>query len=116
MTKAIYMGAHVGTMAGEALVISFAGEPHRATCRGVPRTTSNAALAAAAGRPFHCHWSSITSATTTTSCSSKRAEPAQADEDIDTGDLVDVPPEAIVSPIDRLTQAFPGSEIIEERT
>ena len=45
----------------------------------------------------------------------KRAEPAQADEDIDTGDLVDVPPEAIISPIDRLTQAFPGSEIIEER-
>ena len=32
------------------------------------------------------------------------------------GDLTDVPPDAIVSPIDRLTQAFPGSEIIEERT
>ncbi|HZY09094.1 MAG TPA: hypothetical protein VFE69_15155, partial [Ilumatobacteraceae bacterium] len=46
----------------------------------------------------------------------KRAEPVQADEDIDTGDLVDVPPDAIVSPIDRLTQAFPGSEIIDERS
>ncbi len=46
----------------------------------------------------------------------KRAEPVQADEDIDTDDLVDVPPDAIVSPIDRLTQAFPGSEIIDERT
>ena len=46
----------------------------------------------------------------------KRPEQAQADEDIDTGDLTDVPPDAIVSPIDRLTQAFPGSEIIEERT
>jgi DNA polymerase-3 subunit gamma/tau len=40
----------------------------------------------------------------------------QADEDIDTGDLVDVPSDAIVSPIDRLTQAFPGSEIIDERS
>ncbi|MEO7371421.1 MAG: DNA polymerase III subunit gamma/tau, partial [Ilumatobacteraceae bacterium] len=29
MTKAIYMGAHIGSMAGPALVISFAGEPHR---------------------------------------------------------------------------------------
>ena len=46
----------------------------------------------------------------------KRAEPMPADEDVDTGDLVDVPPDAVVSPIDRLTQAFPGSEIIEERT
>jgi DNA polymerase-3 subunit gamma/tau len=41
---------------------------------------------------------------------------APADEDVDTADLVDVPPDAVVSPIDRLTQAFPGSEIIEEHT
>ena len=29
-------------------------------------------------------------------------------------ELVDVPAEAVVSPIDRLTQAFPGSQLVDE--
>jgi DNA polymerase-3 subunit gamma/tau len=116
MTKAIYMGAHVGAMSGEALVISFGGEPHRLRAEEYRREVEMA-LAAAAGRAIAlslvvdhatAHDDNVVQL--------KRAEPAQADEDIDTGDLVDVPPDAIVSPIDRLTQAFPGSEIIEERT
>ena len=116
MTKAIYMGAHVGTMSGDALVISFAGEPHRVRAEEYRREVEKA-LAAAAGRAIplslvvdqrRTHDDNVVQL--------KRAEPAQADEDIDTGDLVDAPPDAIVSPIDRLTQAFPGSEIIEERT
>jgi DNA polymerase-3 subunit gamma/tau len=41
--------------------------------------------------------------------------PAEADDDIDLNDLVDAPPESVVSPIDRLAQAFPGSEMIDER-
>ena len=41
--------------------------------------------------------------------------PAPAEEEsIDLDDLVDAPPEAIVSPIDRLHQAFPGSQLVEE--
>jgi DNA polymerase-3 subunit gamma/tau len=116
MAKAIYMGAHVGTMSGGALVISFAGEPHRVRAEEYRRDVEKA-LAAAAGRVValslvvdqgESHDDNVVQL--------KRAEPVQADEDIDTGDLVDVPPDAIVSPIDRLTQAFPGSEIIEERT
>ena len=116
MAKAIYMGAHVGTMSGGALVISFAGEPHRVRAEEYRRDVEKA-LAAAAGRTVAL---SLVVDQGTASDDNvvqlKRAEPAQADEDIDTGDLVDVPPDAIVSPIDRLTQAFPGSEIIEERT
>jgi DNA polymerase-3 subunit gamma/tau len=115
MTKAIFMGAQVGTMAGEALVIRFAGEPHRVRAEEYRREVEKA-LAAAAGRVI------VLSLVVDSGPSHddnvvhlKRVEPAQADEDIDTGDLVDVPPDAIVSPIDRLTQAFPGSEIIEER-
>jgi DNA polymerase III subunit gamma/tau len=116
MTKAIFMGAHVGGMSGDALVISFAGEPHRLRAEEYRREVEKA-LAAAAGRAIAlslvvdhatAHDDNVVQL--------KRAEPAQADEDIDTGDLVDAPPDAIVSPIDRLTQAFPGSEIIEERT
>ncbi|MCX6519675.1 MAG: DNA polymerase III subunit gamma/tau [Actinobacteria bacterium] len=41
--------------------------------------------------------------------------PPPADEDIDLNDLVDAPPDSVVSPIDRLAQAFPGSELMDER-
>jgi DNA polymerase III subunit gamma/tau len=115
MTKAIYMGAHVGKMSDGALVISFAGEPHRARAEEY-RLEVERALAAAAGRAIPLSLVVDHSTNDDNVVQLKRAEPAQADEDIDTGDLVDVPPDAIISPIDRLTQAFPGSEIIDERT
>jgi DNA polymerase-3 subunit gamma/tau len=114
MTKAIFMGAHVGEMSGEALVIGFAGEPHRARAEEY-RGEVEKALAAAAGRPILLSLVVDHASHDDNVVQLKRAEPVQADEDVDTGDLVDVPPEAIISPIDRLTQAFPGSEIIEER-
>src|SRR3954469_18853109 len=119
MAKAIYMGARVGTMSGGSLVIAFAGEPHRVRAEEY-RQEVERALASAAGRPVSL--SLVVDHATNTETHDdnvvqlKRAEPLQADEDIDTGDLVDVPPDAIVSPIDRLTQAFPGSEIIDERS
>ena len=36
------------------------------------------------------------------------------DDDVDLDDLVDAPPETVKTPIDRLAEAFPGSELIEE--
>jgi DNA polymerase-3 subunit gamma/tau len=36
------------------------------------------------------------------------------DDDVDLDDLVDAPPESVKSPIDRLAEAFPGSELIDE--
>ena len=36
------------------------------------------------------------------------------DDDVDLDELVDAPPESVKSPIDRLAEAFPGSELIEE--
>jgi len=41
-------------------------------------------------------------------------QPPPPDEEVDLDDLVDAPPEAVVSPIDRLTQAFPGSKLVDE--
>jgi DNA polymerase-3 subunit gamma/tau len=38
-----------------------------------------------------------------------------ADEDVDITDLVDVPPDSVLSPVDRLLQAFPGSTEMDER-
>jgi len=42
------------------------------------------------------------------------APPPPADEDVDLDDLVDAPPESVVSPLDRLAQAFPGSQLVDE--
>ena len=36
------------------------------------------------------------------------------DDDVDLDGLVDAPPKSVKSPIDRLAEAFPGSELIEE--
>ena len=44
----------------------------------------------------------------------RRPTAPQPDEDVDLDDLVDAPPETVVSPVDRLAQAFPGSQIIDE--
>jgi DNA polymerase-3 subunit gamma/tau len=43
------------------------------------------------------------------------AGPPPADDEVDLHDLTDAPPDTVVSPIDRLAQAFPGSELIDER-
>jgi DNA polymerase-3 subunit gamma/tau len=40
--------------------------------------------------------------------------PADDDVDVDLDDLVDAPPEAVVSPVDRIANAFPGSQLVEE--
>jgi DNA polymerase-3 subunit gamma/tau len=36
------------------------------------------------------------------------------DDDVDLDDLIDAPPESVRSPIDRLAEAFPGSELVED--
>ena len=37
-----------------------------------------------------------------------------ADDEIDLHDLVDAPPESVKTPIDRLAEAFPGSELVDD--
>jgi DNA polymerase III subunit gamma/tau len=44
---------------------------------------------------------------------SERAEP-EREEDIDLHDLTDAPPESVLTPIDRLAQAFPGAELVDD--
>jgi DNA polymerase III subunit gamma/tau len=115
MAKAIFMGAHVGAMVDGALTIGFAGEPHRVRAEEY-RAEVEKAFAAAAGR--HVTLSLVVD----TQSHDEPVAPVKpvvaappADEDVDTDDLVDAPPDTVISPIDRLAQAFPGSEIIEER-
>jgi DNA polymerase-3 subunit gamma/tau len=43
-----------------------------------------------------------------------RTAPPPPDEEVDLSDLIDVPPDAVQTPEDRLLDAFPGSRLIEE--
>ncbi len=38
----------------------------------------------------------------------------EADEDVDLHELTDAPPESVKTPIDRLAEAFPGSELMSD--
>jgi DNA polymerase-3 subunit gamma/tau len=42
------------------------------------------------------------------------ADALPEDDDVDLDDLVDAPPEAVKTPVDRLAEAFPGSELIDD--
>ncbi len=42
------------------------------------------------------------------------SEPASDDDDIDLSELTDAPPETVKTPIDRLADAFPGSELVTD--
>jgi hypothetical protein len=42
------------------------------------------------------------------------AEALPEDDDVDLDDLIDAPPEAVKTPVDRLAEAFPGSELIDD--
>ena len=43
-----------------------------------------------------------------------RAQSLPDDHEIDLDDLVDAPPESVKTPIDRLAEAFPGSELVDD--
>jgi DNA polymerase-3 subunit gamma/tau len=43
-----------------------------------------------------------------------RPSAVMADDEIDPDDIVDAPPDDVVTPLDRLKQAFPGSTVVDE--
>ena len=46
--------------------------------------------------------------------STASSELPEADEDVDLSELTDAPPETVKTPIDRIAEAFPGSELISD--
>jgi DNA polymerase-3 subunit gamma/tau len=38
----------------------------------------------------------------------------EADDEVDLSELTDAPPESVKTPIDRLAEAFPGSELMND--
>jgi DNA polymerase-3 subunit gamma/tau len=122
LARAMFMGGRAMGMVEGALVIGFHGEPHRNRASEY-LTEVEQALAAAVGRPVKVSLvvegnpgESGEAGTGDDNVVALKPAPAPpADHEVDTSDLVDVPPEAVVTPIERLQQAFPGSQLMDER-
>ena len=120
--KALYAGAKVLGQRDGGLGLAFPNEAHRAKCEG-HRADVEAVLARVAGGPVPLvlvvdHEATADDNVIPLQRSSPRTtSPVVApdpDEDIDLTELVDVPPESVVGPIDQLKQAFPGSQLVDE--
>jgi DNA polymerase-3 subunit gamma/tau len=129
MVRAIFSVPKVLGARDGALVLGAPNEPHRAKCE-VHRREVEAAIATVVGAAVRLEMVIDGSAGSdhddlpgAPSDGANVVElhpggPPQAptpDEEIDLDDLVDAPPESVLTPIERLAQAFPGSELLDER-
>jgi DNA polymerase-3 subunit gamma/tau len=93
------------------------GAPNDATRQRADkdRPAVEAAVAAAVGAPVRLVLVVESAAAAPRASAGTESSPDPVDEstEIDMDELVDAPPEAVVSPLDRLTQAFPGSVLAD---
>ena len=109
-------GHWVDTDDGVALAVP--NEPHRTKCEQ-HRTELEAALAAQFQRPvpvvFTLERPQATSRPGSAGGQGRSRPPdPEPEEAIDPAELVDAGPEHALAPVERLTQAFPGAELLEE--
>jgi DNA polymerase-3 subunit gamma/tau len=83
-----------------------------------PTPTSRAPTAGASTGATRTSPGSMASSTRPAGAGHDSAEAAESiptdDEPVDPDELTDAPPEAVLTPIDRLAQAFPGSELVAD--
>jgi DNA polymerase-3 subunit gamma/tau len=94
-------------------VIDDAPTPPRPTTRPAPVASSPEP---AAPRPSAVERAAQAAAAMPDEADEVRPDPAAlpADDEIDVSELTDAPPESVKTPIDRLAEAFPGSELIND--
>jgi DNA polymerase-3 subunit gamma/tau len=98
-------------------------EPTTPSSSSSPASSSPASSSPSSSSPASSSPSASASASAS-SASSARSEPEpepepephvpEADEDVDMHALTDAPPESVKTPIDRLADAFPGSELLAD--
>ena len=142
MARAVYAPATLSTSTVDSVTFSLPNAVHREKCEQ-HRPALEAAVRSVTGRPTEIvlmiegdsaeRAAAPVAASAPTPAAVPPAEPATVstvgadvasapiddpidDDDVDLDDLVDVPPESVKSPIDRLAEAFPGSELIDERS
>jgi DNA polymerase III subunit gamma/tau len=115
-TSVLAAGRWVDTAEGVALAVP--NEPHRARCEQ-HRAEVEAALASHFGEPVQIVFVlerdvvPVPAYGGSGQPTPSRSEP-EADEAIDPAELVDAAPEHGLAPIERVTQAFPGAELVDE--
>lgn len=114
--RAIYSVPKVIGARDGSLLVAAPNEAHRAKCEQ-HRADAEAAIAAVVGAAVPLQFTvDATHDDRPAGAPTAAAEaPADDGEEIDLHDLVDAPPESVVTPIERLAQAFPGSELLDER-
>jgi DNA polymerase-3 subunit gamma/tau len=109
-TKGVYLIAKARDHDG-VLVLAFPSDGHARRARELVGDIERA-MAAAAGAPVRVHVES--DATPAVPVPAGESEPPLPEEEqVDMSELVDPPPEAHVSPLSRITAAFPGSQLVD---
>jgi hypothetical protein len=121
IVRALYSaGSFVGNT-GDTWQFSVPNEAHGARC-GEHRAAVEAALAKVVGAPVTVEFvvgargqhddEPVTSPRPVAPTPPVDDQPT---DEIDLSDLTDAPPESVKTPLDRLAEAFPGSEFVTER-
>ena len=113
LPRAIYAATKVVGAREGMVAVAAPNEAHRLKCEQ-HRSTVEAAILKVVGSPVKLLLSVDTKDDKDNVVQMKRPSTPPADEEVDLDGLVDAPPEAVVSPEDRLQQAFPGSQMIQE--
>ena len=108
MARAVFTPVDVVGAAGETITLAAPNATHLAKCRE-HLVVVEQACAEALGRTITIELVVRDAAPSPVA----PAAPTSADEDIDLDDLVDAPPGSVPTAIDRLAEAFPGSELVE---
>ncbi len=114
LVRAIYSVPKVAGVRDGELLIAAPNETHRAKCEQ-HRSDVEAAIVAVLGARVGVQFVVEAAEDEPAAASTAAASAEAAEREIDLHDLVDAPPETVVTPIDRLAQAFPGSELLDER-
>ena len=121
LVRALYsVGSFVGNT-GDTWQFSVPNEAHGAKC-GEHRSAVESALSQAVGSSVKLefvvggrgHDDDQPATRPAGNTRSAPEPPPPADDDVDLSDLTDAPPESVRTPLDRLAEAFPGSEFVTE--
>ncbi|MEI7755606.1 MAG: DNA polymerase III subunit gamma/tau [Actinomycetota bacterium] len=134
MARALFSAGHIVGDSNGTLLVGLPNETHRSRCEGhrgdveaaitkhfgvgikltLVVDTSSPSEGGQGNSSTSRNNSNNTDPTDTGSPRPAEPRALPKDEDVDVNDLIDAPPESVISPIDQLSQAFPGSKLIDE--
>jgi hypothetical protein len=113
MVKALFAAGRFVSADENGAVFALPTVPHRQKCEE-RRKDVETALATHFGRPIPL--TLVVDGETTATAAAGPPASTPADEDVDPDELVDAPSAPPRSSIDRLTQAFPGAELLTDES